>query len=135
MLLRRINSLEPLAAARPLALLFGVLVVAWAGVAWGKAGTLAAGVGALLSVSNVFVLARLGARAQREVGSEPSAATATFAASRLHVALGAKTIILLALVALLSTQGWASLAMTPFALGLLVTVFALIAAGLVARGT
>jgi hypothetical protein len=134
MLLPRINSLEPLAVARPLALLFGVLIVAWAGIVWGRAGTLAAGIGALLSISNVWVLARLGARAVRETGGEPSATTATNAASRLHVALGAKTIILLALVAILS-QGWASLAVTPFAMGLLVTVFALIAAGLVARGT
>jgi hypothetical protein len=135
MLLPRINNLEPLALARPLAVLFGLIVVAWAGLVWGPAGTLAAGIGALMSVGNVWVLARLGARAIRESGSEPSAATASVAASRLHVALGTKTIILLALVAFLSNQGWASLAMTPFALGLLVTVFALIAAGLLARGS
>ncbi|HEY0706902.1 MAG TPA: hypothetical protein VGG33_08900 [Polyangia bacterium] len=134
MLLPRINNLEPLALARPLAVLFGAIVVAWAGLVWGPSGTLAAGIGSLLSIGNVWFLARVGARAMREAGAEPSAVTGTYAASRLHLALGAKTIILLALVAVLSQQGWASLAMTPFALGLLVTVFALIAAGLVARG-
>jgi hypothetical protein len=134
-LLRQPLSLEPLALARPLALLFGALVVAVAGLTWGVRGTLAAGIGTLVSIANVWVLARLGERAQRDVGHAPSAETATSAASRLHVALGVKTIILLGLVAVLANQGFASLAMTPFAMGLLVTVFALIAAGLMARGS
>lgn len=134
-LLPQTNTLEPLSLARPLALLIGVAVVAWGGLVWGRPGTIAAAIGTIVSLGNVWVLERLGARAMREVAGEPSAAEATDVASRLHVALGAKTIILLALVAFLANQGWSSLEMKPFAIGLLVSVFSLVAAGLIARGT
>ena len=122
---------EPLALARPLALLIGAAVVAWAGIGWGPPGTLAAGIGVVISLANVWVLERLGARAVREV-AEPDAATATKAAVRLQAALAGKTIVLLALVALAAKVGLTGATLTPFTLGLLVSVFALLAAGLLA---
>lgn len=121
---------EPLVLARWFAVLFGLGVVAACGLGWGVRGTLAAAIGAVVSVANVFVLERLGARAVKEAAVVENA----FAAgSRLHVALGIKTLILLALVVLLANVGPAGRALTPFTLGLLVTVFALVAGGLLAR--
>ena len=122
---------EPLALARPLALLIGAAVVAWGGMVWGPAGTLAAAIGVVISLANVWVLERLGARAVRDV-AEPDADKATQAASRLQLALTGKTIILLALVALVTNRGLVGATMTPFTIGLLVSVFALVAAGLLA---
>jgi hypothetical protein len=125
-----INRAEPLVLARPLAVLFGVAMVAAAGLRWGVRGTVAAGLGAAVSIANVFLMARLGKRAQ----SEAAAADPTRAAARLNAALGAKTITLLLLVIFLAQVGPVGpQATTPFALGLLVTVFALIAAGLLGR--
>jgi hypothetical protein len=54
------------------------------------------------------------------------------AASGLQAALAAKTVVLLTVVALLSGSVGAGRLSTPFGLGLLVSVFALILAGLVA---
>ena len=126
---RPASSHEPLVLARPLALGIGAAVIAWSGIGWGRAGTVAALLGVVVSLANVWVLERLGARAMREAtGAHP-----VHAAARLQVALGAKTIILLALVALLAQKGPAGLAMTPFTIGLLVSVFSLVAAGLIAR--
>ena len=130
------KNAEPLALARSLALLIGLAVVAASGLAWGPTGTLAAATGSLIAIANVWVLERLGARARREAGdSEDAHASerAVQAGSRLQVAMAAKTIILLGLVALLAQLGVAARAMTPFSLGLLVSVFALIAGGLLGR--
>jgi len=124
-----INRAEPLALARPLAVLFGVAMVAVAGLGWGVQGSLAAALGALVSIANVFLMGRLGQRAQREaLLADPGRA-----ATRLHAALGAKTIFLLVLVAFIAQRGPMGPSLTPFTLGLLVTVFALIAAGLMGR--
>jgi hypothetical protein len=109
--------------------LFGVAVVAVAGLAWGVTGTIAAALGTLVSIGNVWLMAGLGQRAQREARADDP----NRAASRLHAALSAKTIILLALVAFISQRGPIGPSLTPFTLGLLVTVFALIAAGLMGR--
>ena len=125
---------QVLALARPLALLLGAAVVVAAGLGWGRAGTTAAAIGVAVSLANVWVLHRLGARAMRAAGGQerPDAAAATSAAVGLQLALAAKTVILLALVALLANRIAGTGTMTPFALGLLVTVFALLSAGLLA---
>ncbi len=129
---------EPLLLARSFALVIGAIVVLASGLAWGPGGTLSALLGTALSVANVWVLHRLGARAVADVAAGndgPGGVVATQAGSRLQLALGAKTIILLALVALVTQLGpfdRHSGAMTAFSLGLLVSVFALIAGGLYA---
>jgi hypothetical protein len=125
---------QVLSLARPLAVLFGAAVVVSAGIGWGRAGITAAGVGTGLSLANVWVLHRLGARATRQAITRGAddAGQATQAAVGLQGALAAKTIVLLAVVALLANRGSMAHAATPFALGLLVTVFALLAAGLLA---
>jgi hypothetical protein len=120
-----------LGLARPLALVLGGAVVAASGLGWGRTGTIAAAIGVALSLANVWVLHRLGTRAIRQAG-DSDVGQATQAAVGLQVALAAKTVILLALVALLANRGAIAQTMTPFALGLLVTVFALLAAGLLA---
>jgi hypothetical protein len=75
-------------------------------------------------------MARLGQRARNEA----AAADPSRAAARLNAALGAKTIALLILVVAIAQVGPVGPATTtPFALGLLVTVFALIAGGLLGR--
>ena len=122
------RDLEPLVLARPLAVLLAAVVIAASGLAWGPGGTLAAVVGSVLSLINVFVLERLGARAaQQAVAGGPGQA-----ASGLHAALVAKTVVLLTIVALLAGTVGAGRLSTPFGLGLLVSVFALILAGLLA---
>jgi hypothetical protein len=124
------NRAEPLLLARPLAILFGVAMVAAAGVRWGAQGSMAAALGAVVSIANVYLMARLGQRAQREA----TEADPGRAAARLNAALGAKTIALLVVVAFIAQLGPVRTHfLTPFTLGLLVTVFALIAAGLIGR--
>jgi hypothetical protein len=126
---------QVLGLARPLALLFGGVVVVSGGLGWGQPGAIAAGIGTAVSLANVWVLHGLGARAVRQAGDQtlsPDVGTATQAAVGLQVALGVKTVILLVLVALLANRSTVAGAMTPFTLGLLVTVFALLAGGLLA---
>jgi hypothetical protein len=124
---------QVLALARPLAVVIGGGVLAAGGIGWGRGGTIAAAVGVLLSLGNVWFLHRMGTRAMRTAGDSPNdAGQATQAAVGLQVALAAKTVILLALVALLANRGAIARNVTPFALGTLVTVFALLAAGLLA---
>ena len=122
---------QVLALARPLAVARGVAVLVAGGAVWGRAGLWAAGTGVALSLLNVWVLHRLGARANRQAAVNDGEG-ATQAAVGLQLALGAKTVILLALVVLLANRMMVAGSMTPFALGLLVTVFALLAAGLLA---
>ena len=124
---------QVLALARPLAVVIGGGVLAAGGIGWGQGGTIAAAVGVLLSLGNVWFLHRMGTRAMRTAGDSPGdAGPATQAAVGLQVALAAKTVILLTLVALLANRGAIARHTTPFTLGILVTVFALLAAGLLA---
>ena len=123
------RPLEPLTLARPLALGLAVVVTVSAGLAWGQSGTLAALCGSALSLVNVTVLQRMAVRAVRQVAVTGAAGTV---ASGLQAALAAKTVVLLTVVALLSGSVGHGRLSTPFGLGLLVSVFALILAGLVA---
>jgi hypothetical protein len=122
---------QVLALARPFALLLGGVVVAASGLGWGRDGTVAAAIGVAVSLANVWLLYGLGMRAIRQAG-DSDAAQATQAAVGLQGALAAKTVILLALVVVLTSRAAIARSATPFGLGLLVTVFALLAAGLLA---
>ena len=113
------------ARARGLAIVVGGGVVALSALAWGTPGLVAAAVGAALSVVNVFVLTRF----TRQAMAVAAAGGPNTAIVRLTSALGAKTIVLLTVVwALCKTT---HLRLLPLALGLLVTVFCLLGAGLV----
>jgi hypothetical protein len=116
------NDLE--ARARGLAIVVGGGVVVLSALAWGAAGLAAAAVGAALSVANVFVLTRFA----RQAVAVAAAGGPNTAIVRLTSALGAKTIVLLTLVWLACKS--APLRLLPLALGLLVTVFSLLGAGL-----
>jgi len=103
-----------------------IVVVVASGFAWGPRGLVAAALGSLLSLGNVWLLYRMGkkavARAESEGGQE--------ALSPLQIGLGAKTVALMLAVALLTRVGGLHTETAPLALGLLVSVLALIAAGL-----
>jgi hypothetical protein len=102
----------------------GGAVLVGGALGWGRPGLLAAAVGTVLSLLNVWVLRRLAVRAVAAVpATGPSAAS-----SQLTAVLGAKTIVLLTCVGLLGRA--ADLETVPFAFGLLVSVFALLGAGL-----
>jgi hypothetical protein len=122
------RPLEPLTLARPLALGLAIVVTVGAGLTWGMSGALAALCGSALSLVNVTVLERLAIRAARHAAITGSSA----AAGGLQAALAAKTVVLLTLVALLSGSVGAGRLSLPFGFGLLVSVFALILAGLLA---
>jgi hypothetical protein len=101
----------------------GAFVTALCGLVWGGAGGLAAGVGALLACINLGVIRRLAGRAVRR-----AAAGDTGQASWLIAALGAKMLILFALV-------WVAiriynLALVPFAIGISVLPISLVFSGL-----
>jgi hypothetical protein len=101
----------------------GVAVTALAGVVWGPSGLVAGGVGALLACLNLWVMRRLAARAVAR-----AAAGDKGQASWLLAALGAKMLVLLALV-------WVALriynlALVPFAIGISVLPISLVFAGL-----
>jgi hypothetical protein len=113
------------ALARGLAIVVGGAVVILSALAWGMPGLRAAGVGAALSVLNVFVLTRF-ARQAMDVAAAGGPNTAIV---RLTSALGAKTVVLLTTIWVLSKS--TSLLVLPLALGLLVTVICLLGAGLV----
>jgi hypothetical protein len=113
------------ALARGLAIVVGGGVVALAAFAWGTPGLLSAAIGAALSVMNVFVMTRFASQAV----AVAAAGGPNTAIVRMTSALGAKTIVLLTVVWVFSKS--ASLRVMPLALGLLVTVFSLVAAGLV----
>jgi hypothetical protein len=81
-------------------------------------------VGAALSVLNVFVLTRFA----RQAVATAAAGGPNTAIVRLTSALGAKTIVLLTFVWVICKS--TSLLVLPLALGLLVTVFCLLGAGL-----
>jgi hypothetical protein len=117
------NDLE--ARARGLSIVVGGAVIALSALAWGAPGLVAAAVGAGLSVLNVFVLTRFA----RQAVAVAAAGGPNTAIVRLTSALGAKTIVLLTVVWALCKSS--RLLLLPLALGLLVTVFCLLAAGLV----
>jgi hypothetical protein len=119
------DPVELAALARGLAVVVGGGVVTLSALAWGMPGLAAAAVGAALSVINVFVLTRFA----RQAVVVAAAGGPNTAIVRLTSALGAKTIVLLTTVWVVSKS--ASLLPLPLALGLLVTVFSLVAAGLV----
>jgi hypothetical protein len=125
------KTADPLALARGFAIAVGGAVVISGALGWGRPGLLSAATGTVLSLVNVWALARLAGRAIADLALAGPAA----AAARMTSALGAKTVVLLAGVWLLCRGG--RLEPAPFALGLLVSVFALLGAGLwtgLARG-
>jgi hypothetical protein len=113
------------ARARGLAIVVGGAVVVLSALAWGKPGLEAAAVGSILSVINVFVLTRFA----RQAVVVAAAGGPNTAIVRLTSALGAKTIVLLTIVWVVCKT--TRLLVLPLALGLLVTVFCLLGAGLV----
>jgi hypothetical protein len=113
------------ARARGLSIVVGGAVVVLSALAWGVSGLVAAAVGAGLSVLNVFVLTRFA----RQAVAVAAAGGPNTAIVRLTSALGAKTIVLLTVVWVLCKSS--RLAVLPLALGLLVTAFCLLGAGLV----
>jgi hypothetical protein len=113
------------ARARGLAIVVGGAVVVVSALAWGVPGLVAAAAGAALSIANVFLLTRFASRAV----AIAAAGGPNTAIVRLTSVLGAKTIALLAIVWVLCKTS--HLRLLPFALGLLVTVICLLAAGLV----
>jgi hypothetical protein len=102
----------------------GVVVVAAGGLGWGRPGLVAAALGTVLSLGNVWALHRFAVRA---VAAVPALGPAA-ASAQLTGALAAKTMVLLLCLWLLGRAG--GLAMVPLGLGLLVSVFALLGAGL-----
>jgi hypothetical protein len=113
------------ARARGLTIVVGGAVVVLSALAWGAAGLASAAVGAGLSVINVFLLTRF-ARQAVAVAADGGPNTAIVG---LMSALGAKTIVLLTIVWLVCKSP--GLRVLPLGLGLLVTVFSLLGAGLV----
>jgi hypothetical protein len=113
------------ARARGLAIVVGGAVVIASALAWGRSGLVAAAVGSMLSIVNVFVLTRFASRAV----AIAAAGGPNTAIVRLTSALGAKTIALLVIVWVVCKTS--HLALLPLALGLLVTVICLLGAGLV----
>lgn len=123
--LQTTSTADLAAFARGLVIVGGVAVVALSGLAWGTPGFRAAGVGAALSVLNVFLLTRFA----RQAIAAAVDGDASEALGRLNGALLFKTIGILIAVWCLSRL--LRLETLPLALGLLVTAFSLIAAGLV----
>ena len=114
---------KPLAAIEKTNLVLAVAVTALGGLVWGKSGLLAAGVGAALACLNLWAIHRLAARAMAR-----AAAGETGMAAGLVAAMGAKMILLFALV-------WVAirvynLALVPFAIGISVLPVSLVMAGL-----
>jgi len=104
-------------------LILATFVTGVSALAWGTSGALAAGTGALLACINLYVIRRLAGRAVRQ-----AAAGDTGQASWLMAALGAKMLILFALV-------WVAirvynLALVPFVIGISVLPISLVFAGL-----
>ena len=114
---------KPLGAIEKTNLVLAAAVTALGGLVWGKAGLCAAGVGAALACFNLWAMHRLAGRAIAR-----AAAGDTAAAAGLLAALGAKMLILFALV-------WVAirvynLALVPFAIGISILPVSLVMAGL-----
>jgi len=93
------------------------------GLAWGKSGALAGGVGALLACTNLWVIRRLAGRAVRQAARGDKAQV-----SWLIAALGAKMLVLFGLVWLCIRV--CNLALVPFTIGISVLPISLVFAGL-----
>jgi hypothetical protein len=104
-------------------LIMAVVLTTLGGFVWGKPGAVAGGVGSALACINLWVLRRLAARAVAR-----AAAGDTTQASWLIAALGAKMIVLFALV-WLAIRVY-NLALVPFAIGISVLPISLVFAGL-----
>ncbi|MDB4980648.1 MAG: hypothetical protein JWM82_1400 [Myxococcales bacterium] len=120
------DTIDLEARARGLAVVMGGAVVTLSALAWGTPGLVAAGVGTALSVANVFLLTRF-ARQAMELAAAGGPNTAIV---RLTSTLGIKTIVLLTLVWVITKSTSLRILTLPLALGLLVTVFCLLGAGL-----
>ena len=118
------DTIDLEARARGLAIVFAGAVVTASALAWGRPGLVAAAIGSVLSVINVFVLTRF-ARQAMSLAADGAPNTAIV---RLTSVLGAKTVVLLTLVWAITKS--TNLRQLPLALGLLVTVFCLLGAGL-----
>jgi hypothetical protein len=104
-------------------LIMGIAVTVLVGVVWGKPGVLAGGVGATLACLNLMAIRRLAGRAvARAVAGDKSQA------SWLVAALGAKMIILFALV-YMAIRVY-NLALVPFAIGISILPISLVFTGL-----
>jgi len=114
---------KPLGAIEKTNLVLAVAVTALGGLVWGRAGLQAAGEGAALACLNLWAMHRIAARAIARAAAGDTAATAG-----LLAALGAKMLILFALV-------WVAirvynLALVPFAIGISILPVSLVMAGL-----
>jgi hypothetical protein len=128
---------DPLTLAARLGLGVAALVVLAAAGLWGRPGVLAAAVGSLVSIVNLAALAWLSARAARRAAAQADGESGgAAAASGLQAALSAKTALLLVVVGLLVGGAGGGLHPAALAMGLLVSVFALLlASGLSAAAT
>jgi hypothetical protein len=118
---------EPLARARGIAVVGGVFVLAMSALLWGRRGLVSAAAGSLLSLANVWTLERFARRAV-----ERAAVVGGGVAGPLSAALSAKTVVLLTTSWVLIRTG--RLETLPFGLGFLVSIFALLGAGLWSAG-
>lgn len=115
---------EPLARARGIAVVGGVLVLALAAILGGRRALVSAAAGSVLSFANVWALERFAQRAVEQAAILGGAAVA----APLTAALGAKTVVLLTASWVLIRVG--GLETLPFGLGFMVSIFSLLGAGL-----
>jgi hypothetical protein len=115
---------EPLARARGIAVVGGVLVLALAAVLGGRRAFVSAAAGSALSFANVWALERFAQRAVAQAAILGGGAVA----APLTAALGAKTVVLLTASWVLIRVG--GLETLPFGLGFMVSIFSLLGAGL-----
>jgi|SRR5450432_608312 len=117
---------EPLARARGIAVVGGVLVLALAAILGGRRAFVSAAAGSVLSFANVWALERFAQRAVAQAAILGGGAVA----APLTAALGAKTVVLLTASWVLIRVG--GLETLPFGLGFMVSIFSLLGAGLYA---
>jgi hypothetical protein len=117
---------EPLARARGIAVVGGVLVLALAAILGGRRAFVSAAAGSALSFANVWALERFAQRAVAQAAILGGGAVA----APLTAALGAKTVVLLTASWVLIRVG--GLETLPFGLGFMVSIFSLLGAGLYA---
>ncbi len=115
---------EPLARARGIAVVGGVLVLALAAILGGRRALVSAAAGSVLSFANVWALERFAQRAVAQAAILGGGAVA----APLTAALGAKTVVLLTASWVLIRVG--GLETLPFGLGFMVSIFSLLGAGL-----
>ncbi len=118
-------NLHPLIVAQRLSIVAGVAVASACGLAWGPLAGLAAAVGTILAVANLWAIRMLalGAVARSEDEGLPARA-----AAGLSAALLGKMVLLFTLVWAVIRLG--ALPVLPLGLGFMVLVFGLVVAGL-----